>query len=40
MKVLAGLDVGSERTTVCVWMGVARSFGEVFRLAPGGCGKG
>lgn len=39
MKMLAGLDVGSKRTTLCVWMGVARSFGEVFRLAPGGCGK-
>jgi hypothetical protein len=34
MKVLAGLDVGSERTTVCVWMGVARSFGEVLDWHP------
>jgi hypothetical protein len=40
MKMLAGLDVGLKRTAVCVWMGVARSFDEVFRLAPGGCGKG
>jgi hypothetical protein len=36
----AGLDGGFKCTAICVWMGVARSFGEVFRLAPEGCGKG